>query len=143
MRKMLSALIIGCLLATLSAAPVGAARKKKVVKQQWDVIAAPFPGADDHSTPSEECGVEGVTYGIHTYKTPAKGKLDARINGFEGEWDLYVTDAGGTLLGSSVQFMTNTEERVLINVPAKTELLIYACNFAGGPIAHGELKYVY
>ncbi|MDQ3955782.1 MAG: hypothetical protein M3285_09565 [Actinomycetota bacterium] len=142
MRKILSALIMGCLLAALTAAPVGAARKK-VVKQQWDVIAAPFPGADDHSTPSEECGVEGVTYGIHTYKTPAKGKLDARINGFEGEWDLYVTDSAGRLLGSSVQFMGTSEERVLIKVPAKTELQIYACNFLGGPTAHGELKYVY
>ena len=142
MRRVLAILIGGCLLAGLAVTPGNAARRK-TIKQQWDVTAAPFPGAEDHSTPSEECGVEGVTYAIHAFKTPAKGRLDVRINQFEGEWDLYVTDSSGRLLGSSVQFMGTSEERVVINVAAKTNLQIYACNFLGGPSAHGQLKYVY
>ncbi len=143
MRKTLATLIAGCLLLGLGLAPAAAGGKKKRVGQMWEVIAAPFPGADDHSTPAEECGVQGATYGLHTFKTPGKGKLDVRINQFEGEWDLYVTDSSGRLLGSSVQFMGTDEERVVIKVGARVELRIYACNFLGGPTAHGELTYVY
>ena len=142
MRKALSVLLGACLAVTLSggAASGGA---KKTIKQQWDVVAAPFPGADDHSDPSEECGVEGVSYAIHSFKTPARGTLDTRINRFEGEWDLYVTDAKGKLLGSSVKFMSTPEERVVVKLKANVKVDIYACNFLGGPTAHGELKYTY
>lgn len=142
MRKMLATLVAGCLLVGMGVTPAGAGRKK-TVKQQWDVAAAPFPGADDHTNPAEECGVEGVSYSVHSFTTPGKGKLDTRINAFEGEWDLYVTDSAGRLLGSSVQFMGTPEERVVIRVGARVDLQIYACNFLGGPTAHGELKFVY
>ena len=142
MRRALAVCILAALLG--AAAPGAlAGGAKKVIKRQWDVVAAPFPGADDHSTPSEECGVEGATYDLYRFKTPARGKLDVRINQFEGEWDLYVTDSSGHLLGSSVQFMTTDEERVVVKVASKTTVLIYACNFLGGPTAHGALKYTY
>lgn len=142
MRKSLIILMGACLLAATVAGPVSAGRKK-TVRQQWDVVAAPFPGADDHSTPSEECGVDGVSYSVHNFKTPARGRLDTRISEFEGEWDLYVTDSQGRLLGSSVQFMGTNEERVVITVGPRVELQIYACNFLGAPTAHGELKFTY
>ena len=142
MRKAVACVIAGCLLSGLASSPATAGRKK-VVKRQWEVVAAPFPGADDHSTPAEECGAEGATYGVYRFKTPAKGKLDVRINQFQGEWDLYVTDASGTLLGSSVNFMSGDEERVVLKLGSKVGLQIYACNFLGGPTAHGQLRYTY
>ena len=141
-RRALAVLVAGALAIGLVAGPATAGRTK-TVKRQWDVVAAPFPGADGHTTPSEECGVEGATYGLYRFKAPGRGKLDVRLSGFEGEWDLYVTDSAGNLMGSSVQFMTGSEERVVVKVPSKKELLIYACNFAGGPTAQGKLKYVY
>lgn len=143
MHKAVAILISAGLVAGLSALPATAGPRKKTVKEQWQVAAAPFPGADDHSDPSQECGVEGASYAVHAFTTPAKGTLDVRINGFEGEWDLYVTDAAGHLLGSSVEFMSDSEERVVLRLGAKVKINIYACNFLGGPIANGELKYVY
>ncbi len=140
MKRLLVPLFAGLVLVT-GALPAGAAQKKTVT-EEWDVVAVPFPGADDHSDPAAECGVEGVSYDIYQFTTPAKGKLDVRLT-FQAEWDLYVTDGDGNLLGSSVNFMSTPEERVQLSVGAKVELNIYSCNFLGGPTAHGTLKYTY
>jgi hypothetical protein len=142
MRRTLVALLTAVsLVVSVGALPASAA-KKKTVTEEWEVTAAPFPGAEDHTNPATECGTEGVNYAIHTFKTPGRGTLEAAIT-FEGEWDLYVTDSKGTLLASSVQFMAGSEERVTVRLPARAEVKIYACNFLGGPTASGELKYVY
>jgi hypothetical protein len=142
MRKGLALLVLAALMVSVAAGPATAA-KKKTVTEDWQVTAAPFPGADDHSDPATECGTQDVNYAIHTFKTPGRGTLETVISGYQGEWDLYVTDSNGNLLGSSVQFMTGTEERATVTLPARAEVNIYACNFAGGPTAMGELTYVY
>jgi hypothetical protein len=143
MRKGLALLVLAALMVSIAALPATAAKKKKTVTEDWQVTAAPFPGAEDHSDPATECGTQDVNYAIHTFKTPGRGRLETVISGYQGEWDLYVTDSNGNVLGSGVQFMTGTEERVKVTLPAGTEVNIYACNFAGGPTATGTLKYVY
>ena len=143
MRKGLVLLVLATLMVSAVALPATAAKKKKTVTEDWQVTAAPFPGADDHSDPATECGVQDVNYAVHTFKTPGRGTLETAISGYQGEWDLYVTDSSGNLLGSSVQFMTGSEERATVALPAGAEINIYACNFAGGPTAAGQLKYVY
>lgn len=143
MHRTTALLLAAMMLIGVGAPSATAEGKKKSVEEEWDVTALPFPGADDHSNPEEECGVEGVSYTIHTFTTPGRGSLDVRINEFQGEWDLYVSDADGNLLGSSVNFMAGSEERVTIPLAANVEVSIYACNFLGGPTAHGALKYVY
>ena len=144
MAKVLRLLIVGALIVAVAAAPAtGAKKKKKTLRKDWEVVASPFPGADDHSDPATECGVEGVSYGRLSFRTPGKGTLFTRLSGFEGEWDLYVTDGDGVVLASSVNFMSGPEEKVTLKLPAKKEVNIYSCNFLGGPTAHAELKYVY
>lgn len=144
MAKALRLLIVCALIVAVGAAPAtGAKKKRKTVRQDWEVVAAPFPGADDHSDPSTECGVEGVSYGRKTFTTPGKGTLSTRLSGFEGEWDLYVTDGDGAVLGSSVSFMSGSEEKVTLKLPSRMQVHIYSCNFLGGPTANAELKYLY
>lgn len=135
-------LTAGSLAVSVGALPAAAA-KKGTVTEEWQVTAAPFPGAEDHSDPASECGTENVNFGIHTFTTPGRGHLEASITDFQGEWDLYVTDSSGNLLASSVNFMAGSEERIEVDLPARTEVNIYACNFLGGPTAAGQLKYVY
>lgn len=137
---LLAALLV--LAAAPGAAVAGKKKGKGTVTEEWQATAAPFPGAEDHTDPATECGAEDVNYTIHTFKTPGRGTLEAAIT-FEGEWDLYVTDAKGVLLASSVQFMAGSEERVTIGLPAGAEVSIYSCNFLGGPTADGQLKYTY
>ena len=144
MVKTVGLLVVSALLFAVGVAPASGAKKKtKTVQDQWQVTAVPFPGAEDHSDPATECGTEGVSYAIHSFKTPGKGTLTTRLSGFEGEWDLYVTDNDGSLLGSSVNFMSGSEEQVTLRLPAKSDINIYACNFLGGPTADADLKYVY
>ena len=144
MTRTLGLLTVGVLVMAIGIAPATSAKaKKKTVREEWQVVAAPFPGADDHSDPASECGVEDVSFAIRSFTTPGKGTLTTRLTGFEGEWDLYVTGADGSVLGSSVNFMTGPEEQVTLSLPPKKEIQIYACNFLGGPIADADLKYVY
>lgn len=142
MKKAALVLLAGLLV--LAAAPGPAlAGKKKTVTEEWQAVAAPFPGADDHSDPATECGAEGVNHVVHTFKAPGKGTLNTAITGFQGEWDLYVTDANGSLLASSVNFMAGSEERVTVGLRSGAEVRIYACNFLGGPVADGNLEFTY
>lgn len=143
MRKTLVLVLLGAFVLAGTAMPATAAKKKKVVTEEWQATAVPFPGAENHTDPATECGVQDVSYRIHSFTTPGRGTLEARISGFEGEWDLYVTDGEGTLLGSSVNFMAGPEEKVTLPLPAKKDIQIYACNFAGGPTAQGDLRYTY
>ncbi len=144
MRKGLALLVLAALMVSVAAVPATAAKKKKkTITESWQVTAAPFPGAEDHSDPATECGTQDVNYAIHSFKTPGRGTLETVISGYQGEWDLYVTGSDGNVLGSGVQFMTGTEERATVTLRAGAEVDIYACNFAGGPTAAGELKYVY
>ena len=143
MRRSLTLLAVAALMVSISALSANAAKGRGTVKETWQVTAAPFPGADDHSDPASECGTQDVSYAIHSFRTPGRGTLETALTDFQGEWDLYVTDTNGNVLGSSVQFMTGSEERLTVTLPAKSEVLIYACNFAGGPTANGELTYRY
>ncbi|HEX2239566.1 MAG TPA: hypothetical protein VHJ82_00265 [Actinomycetota bacterium] len=137
--SVLAALLVG--LITMPRA--SAEQRKKTVTEEWQATAAPYPGADDHSDPATECGLENLTFTIHTFTTPAKGTLEARLSDFQGEWDLYVTDTEGRLLASSVNFMAGPQEQLTVPLPAKLDIEIYACNFLGGPTAQGALTYTY
>ena len=143
MKRALLVLLAGLVVCSLLPGAAAAGKKRKTVTEEWQATAAPFPGADDHSDPATECGAEGVNHTIHTFTAPGKGTLVTAITGFQGEWDLYVTDSNGTLLASSVNFMSGSEERVTIRLRAGAEVNIYACNFLGGPIANGELAFTY
>ena len=142
MRKGLALLVLAALMVSVVALPAAAAKKKKkTVTEAWQVTAAPFPGAEDHTDPATECGTQDVNYAIHSFTAHGRGTLETSISDFQGEWDLYVTDSNGNLLGSSVQFMAGSEERVKVRLAPHTEVNIYACNFAGGPTAAGNLTY--
>ncbi len=138
MNRIVAVVAAAGIVASVLAAP--AAAKKKPVIEEWQVTAAPYPGAQDHTDPPTECGVEGVTYAIHDFTTPYRGQLDVQIE-FQGEWDLYVTDGDGNLLGSSVAFTNVTQERVVLPLGPKVDIQIYACNFLGAPTAAGRLEF--
>lgn len=74
-------------------------------------------------------------------KLPAAGKLKVEMTGFQGDWDLCLYDAKGTLVSSSAGFVENTTETVQLKVKKAQTVTIGAANVGGGPTA--EVSWVF
>jgi hypothetical protein len=150
MRKSITIVLGLALVAGAFAAPALAG---KTTKGTFTAVNAPLPVTGD--VEDDFCfnkGVEGVHKTTVPVKAAATGKLTVVLDGFEGDWDLYVTDAKtGSILGSSTGDQTSAmaglggdpaDEKVQIPVIGKKTLNITACNWAGSPTATATWKYV-
>ena len=75
-------------------------------------------------------------------KVPGPGMVDVALSGFQGDWSLMITDAGGEVLGGAD---TNPPEYETATVRLKKAmtLKIHPCNFAGTPQASVKITYKY
>lgn len=122
--------------ALLGVTAAGALAAPKEMKGTFDAAATPDPTP----TAGEVC--QGLTPSGRfevPLKIPAAGKLQVDIS-FTGDWDLTLEDKSGNILAESAAFEAPTET-VAVKFKKATEIVIVACNFAGGPTAAG--KYVY
>jgi hypothetical protein len=138
-----------CLVAGAFAGPALAG---KVKKGSYDVVApAVYPM--DSAIDDTGCfnSPETASKVVHAYKTPGTGKLTVKLSGFQGDWDLYVADAKGNLMAESTGDQTSamagqggdpSTETIVMPVRGKVGLKFVTCNWAGGPTAHVDYKYV-
>jgi hypothetical protein len=150
MRKALVVLVSAGLATALVAAPAHAGAKKKKIEDTVSVTAAPFPNYSSHtgtSAPGCTAGEEGVHKQSTALHVPGKGKLTADLTGFQGDWDLYVFDEGGGVLGLSAAEQLPAgappEEAVTVAFKKMADITIVACNWAGAPQAELHYKLVY
>lgn len=126
--------LIGVTAATSSAAP------KPPVKKTFTAAATPDPTA----TATSAChGLTPSSRFTVPFKVPAAGKLVVDLTGFQGDWDLIVENKGGTTLGESAGFVEATKESVALKFKKPTDVVIVACNFAGGPAASGAYTFTF
>jgi hypothetical protein len=141
MKRALSVVLTLGLLTGAALMPATAeAKKKKTIKDSFQAQGVPFPHPDGCID-----GVEGVQKVSHTFETPAKGLLEVNMHTFDGDWDLFVTDADGNVLGSSTsgQPIDPPGETVAVAVGAKSEVLIVACNWSGAPTSTVDYVFTY
>jgi hypothetical protein len=144
MRKAVISVLVVALVAGLVAAPASAG-KKKTKKEDWSMTGRPLPILSDASDTGCLEGQEGIHKTTHPFTTPGSGILEARIDNFQGDWDLYVVDENGVLAASDTSQLQGSPPQELILLPLKkgTDVAIVACNWAGGPTAEGHLVYTY
>lgn len=121
-------LALGVLFGAMTPATAG---KKK--SGSFSAEALPFPGADG-------ClgGVEGVHKHSEPLKAPLTGVLTVTMENFQGDWDLFLTDAEGSeLMSSTTSQLTGDPavEEIVLSVKKGMSLLMVPCNWAGGPSA--------
>jgi hypothetical protein len=147
MRKSLALLISAGLAVGMLAGPSAAAKKKKI-EDTVSLTAAPFPNLSSATgTPTPGCtageeGVHKITTPLHV---PGAGKLTADL-AFTGDWDLYVFDKKGLVIGSSAQDQTAgapMEEALSLKFKKMSDIAIVACNWAGAPQAELHYKLLY
>lgn len=148
MRKTL-ALIVSVGLATAALSAPALAGKKKKIEDTITVHAAPLPNYSSISgTESPGCtaGVEGVHKVTTPLHVPGAGKMTADLKGFTGDWDLYVLNKKGQILGESINDQTAgapMEEKISLKFKKMTDVAIVACNWAGTPQAELHYKLLY
>ena len=149
MRKVVASILLVGLVAALPG-PAVAKKKKKTVTITESFSAGPFapkPFPGDVSDAGCRDGEEGVQKLTVPFTTPGKGILSTDISGFQGDWDLYVTDSAGSVLAASetsqIVDQTPPTEQITIPLRAKQDINIVACNWAGSPLAEGQYTFKY
>ena len=130
-------LVVACLGVVAAAGPATAGKSKK---GSFEAQNMPFPHPDGCAA-----GEEGVHKTSSPLKAPFAGALTVTMEGFEGDWDLFVTDADGGILGEATSSQLTGDapvEEIILGVKAKQEIVMVACNWLGGPGAtvNWELK---
>ena len=148
MRKMLALMISAGLAVGMLAGPSVAGAKKKKIEDTVSLTAAPFPNySSETGTPTPGCtageeGIHKITTPLHV---PGAGKLTADLT-FTGDWDLYVFDKKGMIIGSSAIDQTTgaaMEEALSVKFKKMADITIVSCNWAGAPQAELHYKLLY
>lgn len=149
--------LAGALVAAGSAAaPATAATKKKPITKTYEATApAPDPtnwlgdvGAANYPVCNQ---VVPNSFHKHTFTAPALGKLNIKVYGFTGDWDVLILDSKGSVIGNGGSSGINTpdsptagDENVTLKIKkAKSKVDIIACNWAGGPTATVKYTFTY
>ncbi len=152
MRRAIAALAV-CGLVVGASMPATAAKKKaksKKIQETHQVTALPFPNlssATGTPTPGCSAGQEGVHKMTFPFQTPGAGTLTVTTEGFTGDWDLYVFDGEGVVLGRGDQEQipggAPPEEEIVLALKSGTTVDIVACNWLGEPQNEFTYTYVY
>ena len=142
MRKVIITILGLSLVAGVLAAPAFAG---KTIKGGFTATAAPYPLLSEVDPNGCLGAQEGVFKVTKPFKAPAAGRLTVTMTGFEGDWDIFVLDAKGGVLGSATESQLQgaaQQETIVLSFGAKKALQVSACNWAGGPQATVAWKYV-
>lgn len=143
MRKTLVSLLVGALAFGALAAPAGAARKPKKVHDSISATLYPFPKDErwndaGFTKPGCSSGTEGTHWAGVPFTAPGKGSLRFYMEGFEGDWDIYMFFEDGSFLrGDQAQVSptdpTNPaapEEEITIPLVKGQQVQLVMCNWA-------------
>lgn len=75
------------------------------------------------------------------FKMPFAGKLQVDLTGFQGDWALAVLNDKGEKIAEhdNSDLPLDAPSQVVLKVKKPAELVIRACNFAGGPTAQVDV----
>lgn len=125
--------LVGVTAASSLAAP-------KEMKGTFDAAASPDPTP---TAPGREVcqGLNPSSRFEVPLKVPAAGKLKVDLTGFLGDWDLTLESKSGAVMAQSAEFVEATTETIQVKFKKASEVVIVACNFAGGPTAKGSFVF--
>ncbi|MFN2388772.1 MAG: hypothetical protein ABR575_04095 [Actinomycetota bacterium] len=147
---MVLVLAVVALAGSASSSPADRKKKRKPIKGSFTVQALPFPRVEG-SPPGHQKG--SCRYGVYvtdpgvTFKPRSKGVLTARMDGFAGDWDLYLLDATNQVIVGATQNQVTegapAEETLIVGLERRVEVRLVACNWSGGPQADVAYELVF
>ena len=135
--RLLTTIVAAAAVAGLAAPATAAPKKPKQVKETYTVsLPVPFPMSEAVPT-GHGCwqGVEAATKNSRVITLPANGVLQASVT-YTGDWDFYLFDAAGTMIGASETDETGNTgsgtEKITFKKGVKgKKLTLVACNWLG------------
>ena len=149
MRKLFAGLVLAGLIVGLHGPAAAGTRTLKKRMTFTAPVPAPVYSDVDPAGCMWQGSVEDVSKDTYSFTTPkhrGKGTLSVRIDGFDGDWDLYVFDKDGDLLTSSTSDNSaGAYEQISgLKLKQKTTVDIVACNWESTtPSVNGYLAYKY
>ena len=142
MRKAMISMMAAGLVLGLFSGPASA----KTVRKSFSLTApAPAPVLTDVDPDGCLNTQEDVNRDTFTFKAPKHrktGKLSVRIDGFTGDWDLFVLKGSSVIAESTSDNLSQDYEAVTLSgIKGGTKLDIVGCNWSGSPQANGSLVY--
>ena len=143
MRKAVSLLLTAAVAAGMLVGPASAGGKK--THGSFPAQALPFPKlaavGDEAGIEATGCnaGEEGVHKVTFPFEAPANGILTSYMEGFVGDWDLFLIDADENEVVVSANDQATTagataaEEEVTLTMKKGQVIGIRACNWLGEP----------
>ena len=133
----------------VAASPATSAPRKPITKTYTATAPAPDPTNAGGTAAYDVCA-QAVPQSFHVekFKAPAPGKLAVEVSGFQGDWDLLITDAKGVQLATSGNGgygtpATPSVEKATVKVKRAGEFRIVACNWAGTPSATAKYTFTF
>jgi hypothetical protein len=124
-------------------APAVAAPKPKPISKSYTATTAtPDPTPITGETGGNCSPTLDTAKHEEPFTMPWAGTLKVDLTGFQGDWALAITDSKGKKLADHDNDVTepiDTPSQIILKVKKKTDLIIRACNFAGGPTAQVDL----
>lgn len=132
-----------------SAIPAVAGPKPKPITKTYTATApTPDPSNLAGTTAYSVCAMTvPQSYHKTEFKAPGVGKLQVKLDGFSGDWDLLLIDSKGTQVAAGDKLeqatpATPTTESMTAKIKkAGAVYTIVACNWAGGPT--GTVTYTF
>lgn len=142
MNRRLALVLVPAVALGVAASPSFGAPKKKPAPITKTFAAAASPDPTPNATGACTQDLPGGEH-VEPFTVPAAGTLKVELTGFQGDWDLCVLDASGSVLGSSTGFVEATTEVVQLKIKKKTAVQIVAQNGIGTPTAAGKYTFTY
>jgi len=136
-KKLVVVVCVLGLVTTIATAPALAGKKKKGSFTAENPI--PHPLGDGCNE-----GEEGMSKTSKEMKAPFTGVLTVTMENFQGDWDLFVTNAAGNPLNSSVESQLTgapATEEVVFAFKKGSKFQMVACNWLGG--ASADVSWTY
>ena len=143
--RTLAATSLTVVVAAGALAPALAAPPKPVTKSYTANAPVPDPTPFTGETGGNCSPIIPEAKDEQPFTMPWAGTLKVDLTGFQGDWALAVLDSKGKKLADHDNDATSepvdAPSQIVLKVKKKTDLIIRACNFAGGPT--GTVKYVH
>lgn len=139
-RTVATAMAVTAAVATLGGA--AQANHKKPIEKTYSVTA-PAPDPTNYAAGSYSVCAQTVPGSFHVeeFAAPEAGTMKVTMTGFQGDWDLLMTDDKGRELSAGGSSDLGGTETMSYKAKKAGTLNVIACNWAGSPTA--TVKYVF
>lgn len=137
----MAALSASILVSLLPSPAHAGGEEQRVIREKFTAEALPTPD----TTYTTACAEEDVNLVVRRFHAPARGLLNVKMEGFSGDWDMWLEDEDRNYLagswGAQLVFDDPPVEEFSYYAARPQTLKMFFCNFSGSPEA--EVSYTF